>query len=140
MEEPTSLGKDIKLKFARSLVDVSLTPTGDLDTVSGFQNLSQAIILRLLVGRGELEELGHPEYGSKLHELFGQPNTERTREEVKRIVIECLNQEPRIKEILNVNPRPVPNNPSCLEIELTVVPVEGNIPLNIIYPFNLEVE
>ncbi len=40
--------------------------------------------------------LGHPDYGSRLHELIGEPNNERTRELVRLYAKECISQEPRV--------------------------------------------
>ena len=54
--------------------------------------------MRLLTPRGELAELGHPEYGSRLHELIGSPNSETRRSLAKLFVLESLAQEPRIDE------------------------------------------
>src|SRR5262245_57940135 len=62
----------------------------DLDIISGRKNLAQAIVIRLLTPRGELEPLGHPEYGSRLHELVGRENTPTTRNLVKLFILEAL--------------------------------------------------
>lgn len=43
---------------------------GDVSTVQGIENLKQALTAKLLTRKGSL--LLHPEYGSKLHELFGK--------------------------------------------------------------------
>jgi phage baseplate assembly protein W len=69
----------------------------DLATTAGRPNLGQAIAMRLLTPRGELAELGHPEYGSRLHELIGVPNTETRRSLTKLFVLESLAQELRIE-------------------------------------------
>ncbi|MEZ4868454.1 MAG: DUF2634 domain-containing protein [Caldilineaceae bacterium] len=82
----------------------------DLATVSGRDNLAQAIFMRLLTPRGELSELAHPEYGSRLHELIGRVNSETTRNLIKLFILESLQAEPRIAEI----------------VEVTVTPVEGS--------------
>jgi phage baseplate assembly protein W len=82
----------------------------DLGMVSGRDNLAQAVFLRLLTPRGELAELGHPEYGSRLHELIGRVNNETTRNLVKLFILESLQLEPRIAEI----------------VEVTVTAVEGS--------------
>jgi phage baseplate assembly protein W len=74
----------------------------DYDTIEGRDNLGQAILMRLLTPRGELEELGHPEYGSRLHELLGTPNTETRRSLAKLFVLEALAQEPRVAKVLEV--------------------------------------
>jgi phage baseplate assembly protein W len=82
----------------------------DLGSSSGEANLSQAILLRLLTPRGELAALGHPEYGSRLHELVGRQNTATVRNLMKLYILESLQQEARIAEVL----------------EVTVTPVEGS--------------
>src|SRR5262245_32258891 len=74
----------------------------DYEPVDGRDNLGQAIVLRLLTERGELDELGHPEYGSRLHELLGSPNTETRRGLAKLFILEALAQEPRIEKVLDV--------------------------------------
>ena len=139
MANKNLFGTDLKLDFQDYWVNVLVTRSGDLETISGLQNLCQAIRLRLTTERGELSELGHPEYGSRLFELYGKPNNERTRDEVKKMVIECLNQEPRIRHILGVITRRLPNVPNTVEVEISLLPSEGKELLNIVYPFNLEV-
>jgi phage baseplate assembly protein W len=70
----------------------------DFDIVGGRHNLAQAIIIRLLTPRGELDALGHPEFGSRLHELIGRENTDTTRNLVKLFILEALQLEPRIEK------------------------------------------
>src|SRR5688500_3729938 len=74
----------------------------DLARVSGRRNLEQAIVLRLLTPRGELTAVGHPDYGSRIHELIGQPNTENTRNRLRLFILEALQQERRVAEIVEV--------------------------------------
>jgi phage baseplate assembly protein W len=78
----------------------------DYETVDGKDNLAQAIVMRLLTPRGELTELGHPEYGSRLHELLGSPNSETRRGLAKLFVLEALAQEPRIAKVVDVTVTP----------------------------------
>ena len=75
----------------------------DVTRSSGRDNLRQAIEIRLLTPKGELAALGHPEYGSRLPELVGQPNTETTQNLAKLFVIEALKQERRIQKIISVD-------------------------------------
>jgi phage baseplate assembly protein W len=77
-------------------------PERDLRVVDGFVNLVQSLIVRLQTLRGELAPLGHPEYGSRHHELIGEPNVERTRALLKLHVIECIKQEPRVRRIVSL--------------------------------------
>ena len=74
----------------------------DYELSGGRDNLGQAILMRLLTTRGELAELGHPEYGSRLNELLGAPNTETRRGLAKLFVLEALAQEPRVAKVLEV--------------------------------------
>jgi phage baseplate assembly protein W len=111
----------------------------DLGIVSGKENLGQAIIMRLLTPRGELSELAHPEYGSRLHELIGRQNTETTRNLLRLFILESLQAEPRIEEVLEVTVEPAPGRRDTVGVFLRVKPV-GATPALTIGPFTLELE
>ena len=111
----------------------------DLGVVSGGDNLGQAIIMRLLTPRGELSELAHPEYGSRLHELIGRQNTETTRNLIKLFILESLQAEPRVEEVLEVAVEPTRGRRDSVSVLLRVKPV-GAIPTLTIGPFTLELE
>lgn len=139
------LGTDLKL-FADTSpdymgvgVDLSVSKKGDLRTVSGRDNLGQAILHRLLTRRGELADIGHPDYGSRIHELIGEPNNERTRDLVRLYVKECISQEFRIQEIISLQITVQIDNPHAVVIDMTVLPIKSNVPMNIVFPFYLEV-
>ena len=61
----------------------------------------QFLVDRLKTQQGELAALGHPEYGSRHHELIGQPNVQRTQNLIKVYVLEALAHEPRIEKVLS---------------------------------------
>jgi phage baseplate assembly protein W len=122
----------------------------DLDVVSGRSNLAQAVVMRLLTPRGELEPLGHPEYGSRLHELIGRENTDTTRNLVKLFILEALQREPRIEAEMDVVVTPAQTDPppvgkgarnvvqaSRVNVEIAVTPV-GETEIVVIGPFTLE--
>ncbi|MBS7610185.1 GPW/gp25 family protein [Candidatus Bathyarchaeota archaeon] len=138
-EKDAILGRDLRLRFEETGADLSVGPEGDLELVSGELNLAQAIIHRLTTGEGELYDIGHADYGSRLHELLGEPNNERTRARAKNIVLNCLAQEPRIREVISVNVRTNSLEPHRLDIEITVLPIASPTTLSIVYPFSLEV-
>lgn len=126
----------------RQTVDLELNASGDLDTVTGRENLAQAIINRLLTRRGALSSLGHPEYGSRLHTLIGEPNNLRLRGMAERYIRECLSQESRILEIVRIA-FAIPDRHdtrSILKVEIIVKPVaipgEEERNLSIILPLN----
>jgi len=139
-EKREIIGKDLKLKFDQLGADLTVTSEGDLDTVSDEDNLAQAIIARLTTGQGELHDVGHADYGSRLDELIGEVNNETTRERVKAVVLDCLTQEPRIKEVASINVRTDPYDLHRVDIEITVLPTGSSTFLTIVYPFRLEVE
>ena len=137
-EEREIIGTDLKLKFDWLGADLTMME-GDYDTVSAEDNLAQAIISRLSTEEGELHDIGHADYGSRLQELVGEPNNGRTRQRVENLVRDCLTQEPRIKEVTSVNVRPNPSDLHGLDIEITVLPIESSTFLTVAYPFRLEV-
>jgi phage baseplate assembly protein W len=133
------LGSDLKIVDEELGSDLALSPKGDLDIVKEEYNLGQAIINRLRTRRGELANLGHLNYGSRLHELVGEPNNERTRELAKAYVRECIMQDPRIKEIVNISIKPHKDDNRRVDIDITVLPIGKSTALNIVFPFYLEV-
>ena len=132
------LKTDLKLRIEDGGADFSLQE-GDLEIVGEEDNLAQAIIHRLMTGRGELIELGHADYGSRLNDLLGQPNDEETRNRARALVLECLSQENRIKDVLSVRVNANAQNSHRIDIEIAVVPVGTRRPLSIFYSFPLEV-
>ena len=133
------LGKDLKLVEKENGIDIAVTSEGDLDTVVGEFNLGQSLINKLRTNKGELENLGHRIYGSRLNELIGEPNNERTRELIKAYVREALLQDPRVKEITYLSLETFRDNPNRIDIKATITPITGTTLLNIVFPFYLEV-
>jgi phage baseplate assembly protein W len=126
----------------RSRVPNSATVVNDLQTTSGRENLGQAVILRLLTERGELTALGHPEYGSRIYELLGQPNTETSRNLLKLFILESLQAEPRIKTVIEARITPATalrNVPETFKVNvlLRVQPI-SDLAIVTIGPFILE--
>ena len=111
----------------------------DIGVVSGKPNLVQAVIMRLLTPRGELSAVGHPEYGSRLHELIGRQNTETTRNLVKLYILESLQMEPRIERVAEATVEPAQGSRDRVNVLLRVLPV-GSTDVVTIGPFSLELE
>jgi len=100
----------------------------DFGTVTGRDNLGQALTVRLLTPKGELTALGHPDYGSRLHEVIGATNTASTRNLAKLFVIEALKQERRVEKVVRVDVTPHPVNRFLILIAIEVRPVgEGAV-------------
>jgi len=109
----------------------------DIGLINDVQNLGQAIIIRLCTPRGELAALAHPEYGSRLSDLVGRPNTETTRNLAKLYILESLKLEPRIEKVINVSVEPAQGTRDRINIMLVVKPI-GSADAVTIGPFNLE--
>lgn len=109
----------------------------DLTTLTGVENLEQALLLRMLTPKGALAHLGHPQYGCRLEELVGEINTERTRNRAKMFALECLAQEPRVLKILSLEVRASRTDRSRIDIDATLKVIEQATPLNLVIPFSL---
>jgi phage baseplate assembly protein W len=146
------MGRDLRLDYRQSggfFEDADLATAksqrsasreSDLATLEGLANLEQAIANRLKTRKGELTALGHPNYGSRHHELIGQPNVARTRDLIKIYVLQALRDEPRIERVLaaTVHAEHAPPR-DTVRIELKVKVIGEQAPLNLIVPFSLEV-
>jgi phage baseplate assembly protein W len=110
----------------------------DLDRVEGVQNLQQALLLRFLTPRGELTHLGHPTYGTRLHELIGEPNTVTTRGRARLFALQALVEEPRVAEVVSLEVVTRRDAPSRIDIVTTLRAVDEDTPVNLVFPFFLE--
>ena len=145
----TRLGRDLLLSWAGTAGSFSDADLGvrrrpgphgtivDIDVAADLAQADQFIVNRLMTRRGELAPLGHPEYGSRHHELVGEPNTERTRNLVKLYVLEALRQEPRIDKVLRCVVHAEPRPRDVVRIELTVRLLTSATPLDLVVPFEL---
>jgi phage baseplate assembly protein W len=110
----------------------------DLEPVAEIDNIKQALLLRFLTPVGELEPLGHPDYGCRLIELIGELNVERTRNRAKMFVLQSLDAEPRIKEVLRVDVQPNISDRNRIDIAVDAITVDTSTPLNLVFPFFLD--
>lgn len=109
----------------------------DLALVGGRDNLAQAILVRLLTPRGELDALGHPEFGSRLYTLIGRPGSAANRNLARLYVLEALALEPRIEAVHRVDLEPVPRELGLVALTVVVQPA-GRTELVTVGPFTLE--
>ena len=141
-------GKDLALLYASAggffedadLADVRPGLERDLAVASGLDNFTQAIANRLKTRQGELASLGHPDYGSRHHELIGEPNVPRVRNLIKLYVLQALRDEPRVERVLRADVLPEHDPPrDSVRIELQVQVLGAPTPLNLVVPFSLGV-
>jgi phage baseplate assembly protein W len=144
------LGRDLRLDYALAggfFEDADLASGlplegsrqgRDLLVADGIDNLTQAIANRLKTRKGELAGLGHPDYGSRHHELIGEPNVDRTRNLIKLYVLQALRDEPRIERVLSTTVKAAHAPPrDTVRIELSVRVIGQPEPLNLVVPFSL---
>ncbi len=122
----------------RESVDVVVSQR-DLLTITGRENLAQAIINRLLTRQGELASLGHLDYGSRLHELIGELNNARTRLRAEMYIRECLAQEALVQEVTQVIFAPPARtySPDVLDVTIVLRLVGGQEELRLILSVGL---
>ena len=117
----------------------NVTPRAyDLEVVRGKAAFVQALILRLMTERGELAPLGHPDYGSRHHQLVGEPNTEGNRNLVKLYILECLRQEPRLAQVVRLDVRAAPGRENRDKVDVTITVTMRGVPdpLSFVIPFS----
>jgi phage baseplate assembly protein W len=113
--------------------------TNDISIAEGIPAITQALANRLKTRKGELGALGHPDYGSRHHELIGEPNVERTRDLIKLYVLQALRDEPRIEKVLTTDVIAEHQPPrDSVRITVSVRLVRQSEPLNLVIPFSLE--
>jgi phage baseplate assembly protein W len=93
---------------------------GAITKVSGNDNLRQALTLRILVGRGELDDVGHARYGSFVSDLIGEPLDRTNLELLRRLVRRAIVGDPRVAEVLEVNVRTRRDQPGIVWVDATV--------------------
>src|SRR3954452_13199818 len=108
-----------------------------LEPLTGVDNLKQALLLRFLTPAGELAPLGHKDYGSRLHELIGELDTETNRNRAKLFVLQALAGEPRIEKVLNLSVTSDRRHPGRIVIDLSAKALDQGTPLNLVLPFFL---
>src|SRR5215217_5086594 len=97
------LGTDLKLADYYLGADLYIGKSGDMDVISEEMNIAQAILHRLRTIKGELAELGHPDYGSTILDFIGQPNNSVTRSRLRLAIRDTIRQEQRVKQILSID-------------------------------------
>ena len=122
----------------RTAVDIQYD-RGDLQLVSDHENLAQAIINRLLTRQGELAALGHPNYGSRLYQLIGEPNDRRAQVLADLYIRQSLVADDRISQIASITFAPYsPIKRDTLEIRVVVNPADNSGPVSVLLTLNLE--
>ncbi len=114
------LGADLRLVFGGAgQADIAWSD-GDLEQVRGLDNLAQALTLRLLVQRGELTQLAHPRFGSRVHELIGATLDRANLDLLRRHVRHALLGDPRVAAVESLTVEAIAAHPGAVQITAVV--------------------
>jgi hypothetical protein len=135
-ERQKLFGNDLELYGRNETYDLRPDGTGDLGLARGNENIIQALTLRLRVRRGELAPLGWPAYGSRLHELIGEPNINRIHVRLMAYARSAIEEDPRVAEVSEVSASPSERDMVRLTMEIRLIDQPN--PLNMVFDFDLE--
>ncbi|HYW53737.1 MAG TPA: hypothetical protein VFF00_03170 [Candidatus Elarobacter sp.] len=130
-------GNDLRVLDTLSGFDLVADPRRDLDLAQGNANIEQALVLRLRVRRGELAPLGWPTYGSRIHELIGQPNVKRTHVMLMAFAREAIEQDPRVAEITSIAVENIPGERDTARLNVEIRLIDAQTPLNLVFDVGL---
>ena len=130
-------GDDLQVVDRAGGLDLLGDPSGDLALAHGNDNIAQALVLRLRVRKGELARLGWAEYGSRLHELIGEPNNTRTHVKLMAFARAAVEQDPRVLEVKAVETKVIPGERDIVRILMEVALISTPNPLNLVFDMKL---
>ena len=136
-ERSQLFGNDLRLFERGGDFDLTADRAGDLALAEGNENIVQALTLRLLVRRGELALLGWPNYGSRLHELVGEPNIPRTHTILMAHARAAVEQDPRVVEVTAMRAYVLPGERDVARLEMEIQLITENNPLNLVFDVRL---
>ncbi|HEX8474424.1 MAG TPA: hypothetical protein VF666_10355 [Pyrinomonadaceae bacterium] len=137
LERPQLFGNDLRLLERNAVVDLMPDALGDLALAEGNDNIMQALTMRLLVRRGELAALGWPNYGSRLHEVIGEPNNRRTHTILMAHARTAIEQDPRVVEITGMRAYVLAGERDVVRLEIEIQLITENNPLNLVFDVRL---
>jgi len=105
--------------------DYVVDENGGLKTVSGLENLAQALRIALETGRGELAH--HPLYGTHIREYIGGGRTLMTESALAAEVVRAMETEPRVSSVIGIPTLTI--NQDIIRIEVDVRPIASPNPM-----------
>jgi phage baseplate assembly protein W len=132
-------GTDLDLADRGGAMDLASDQRGDLALAQGNENIIQALTMRLLVRKGELARLGWPNYGSRIHELIGEPNNQRTRTILMAHARSAIEQDARVEKVDSVVARVLQGERDVVRLELEIELIHDQKPLNLVFDVRLGV-
>lgn len=130
-------GDDLQVMERAGGLDLLANATGDISLAHGNDNIVQALVLRLRVRRGELARLGWPDFGSRLHELIGEPNITRTHVKAMAFARAAVEQDPRVTRVLSSEAQVIPGERDTVRVLMEVQLIDAPNPLNLVFELRL---
>jgi phage baseplate assembly protein W len=124
-------GDDLRLREVSSGLDL-VGAAGDLDVVHGADTISQALRMRLVVRQGELAGIGWPDYGSRLHELIGEPNLARTQARAMTLARDAIEADPRVVKVSRIGASVPFGNRDVVRLDMDIDLITEPTPLNLV--------
>ena len=137
-EREKLFGDDLRLAERAAGMDMVRDWAGDLEIAHGNDNIIQALTMRLKVRKGELALLGWPTYGSRLHELIGEPNNTRTHVILMAHARNAIEQDPRVAEVREVRTQVLQGERSVVRVIMDILLINEPNPVNLVFPVDLE--
>ena len=141
-ERQSLFGADLQLREGAGGSDLTLEgpvgSSGDLALAYGNANAVQALSLRLRVRKGELALLGWPDYGSRLHELIGEPDLPRTRLKAQVFAREAVEADARVRRVEAIEVVSIAGERTLLRLAMQVLLIDAPTPLDLIFDLALE--
>ncbi|WP_342374042.1 GPW/gp25 family protein [Myxococcus stipitatus] len=122
-----ALKTDLRLAFSESGgADLDWSDHGGAATVSGKDNLVQALTMRLVVYRGHLNQLGHQRYGSRVADLIGEPMDRANLDLLRRYVRQAIKEDPRVDEVLELSVTARADVPGAVDVRARIKAITGD--------------
>jgi phage baseplate assembly protein W len=135
-------GTDLRLRDVAGAADLTLQGpaggSGDVALAAGDDNIVQALTMRLRVRKGELAALGWPDYGSRLHELIGEPDLARTRLKAQVFARDAVEADPRVAQVESVTVVRIPGEREVLRLAMQVRTISAPVPANLVFDLALD--
>jgi phage gp46-like protein len=141
-EQRRLFGIDIALRDGSGGADFTLQGqaggSGDIALAAGAGNIVQALTMRLRVRQGELAPLGWADYGSRLHELIGEPDLARTRLKAQVFARDAVEADPRVRTVESIEVVGTPGERQVLRLAMLVSVIDEPQPLNLVFDLALD--
>ena len=136
-ERAELFGNDLQIVERAGGMDLLAEAGGDLAVARGNDNIMQALAMRLRVRKGELARLGWADYGSRLHELIGEPNNTRTHVKLMAFARAAIEQDPRVREVASVETQVIPGERDVVRLLMEISLIDAPNPLNLVFDVKL---